>query len=1340
MKSDLFKDNNVDYSPSTLKRLSSDRILLIVCAGIAAFCDLMTLIVALVAGYGAVIYAFPLIMLIADGLFIAGVCFTNFRFRYSLALWIIYLALSAILTILMLSFNGGFFGYEVMTISAVALAVISHIVLWVVTAVCALASDFKPSVLAKATLIAVVAVAVILTFSYSVFIASNGYFGQGEDNEVRAVLFSYDEENGGYEAVGVAGGRGNKTVIPQTFNGKKVVSVSADLIFSDKLKNIVIEGNEKLVIKGTIGSNQLSDSVSVGVSREVIDEYRKELIGSQIGGAIQLANAMYPSDISQDEAYITFSYDWTESSQVRENIIPTWIGKKGEVFDLGNYALANNIEYIVNGDYTDDASLHWSMLNNAGYVFKEIVADGNNVDGKTVTENIYGAEICFDKIYKVQVLEDNDTLYEPDDTFKHTVLDGKTYEYRYVAESCADDLLDELSREGFTLKWYYDYGGTRGQINSLTQMLSDNSLPVKDSTVCVVPEWSLNAPDIQKVFTNSPTNMFVYGDVVIFDVQAIAPVEGFDLSYVWSDDTQSQEIGTQKQATLSRVTPDRTGRFSVTVKASSSLTSLTSSVVDYIDINVDKKTVRFSWSFPESAVYDGTPKQAVCDYVTEDLISGDSLYFTTDIVAVTNAGTYTNKATLTNDSAEYYKTDTSASYTYSIAKCPVVCVWDESEIVYNGSVQHPAVISLTDAVSAEEADVIESLAYSLSGGINAGTYTVRASLPVNSNYVIKSDGSKTYTIAKKEVSLVWQEQSEFVFNGEYSYPKATDITGVLEEDMNVVFGNLVYEGYGRNAGEYTVSAKFGAGSSNYTLIGSTQKIYSITQKPINVNALATDKVYDGEAGGEFSVSVSGLVGSDTLASLGTPVYGGNAVSAVYVGDYTLSVSFEENAVNRNYDITYTPDTFSISKKTLTVNALATDKVYDGEAGGVFSVSASGLVTKDTLKSLGTPQYADDAVSAINVGDYTLSVSYAENDINKNYDISYVTDIFTISQKQLTVNAVATDKVYDGIAGGAFSVKATGLVTKDTVESLGVPQFGGDAVSAVNIGNYTLSVSFEENEINKNYAITYNTDTFTISPRTLTAEWSGISEFEYDGNTHAPYITINESEYAQQVKVVYTYYTAEDVILEGAPINAGSYKVSAKLADGYTNFLLSGVTQKSYTINKKQLTVSAVATDKVYDGTAGGEFSVKATGLVTKDTVEALGEPQFGGDAVSAVDAGEYTLSVSFEENEINKNYAISYETDTFVISPKTIAAIWSDETVFDFDESTHAPYVVTEGQEYDGQVTVSYTYYTISGEKLETVPSQVGEYYVEAEVESKNYVLSDLRKDFEIRDAEEVQE
>ena len=95
---------------------------------------------------------------------------------------------------------------------------------------------------------------------------------------------------------------------------------------------------------------------------------------------------------------------------------------------------------------------------------------------------------------------------------------------------------------------------------------------------------------------------------------------------------------------------------------------------------------------------------------------------------------------------------------------------------------------------------------------------------------------------------------------------------------------------------------------------------------------------------------------------------------------------------------------------------------------------------------------------------------------------------------------------------------------------------------------------------------------------------------------------------------------------------------------------------------------------------------------------------------------------------------------TFVISPKTISAIWSDETVFDFDESTHAPYVVTEGQEYDGQVTVSYTYYTISGEKLETVPSQVGEYYVEAKVESKNYVLSGLRKDFEIRDAEEVQE
>ena len=120
--------DDTDYSQSTLRRLSSDKILLLVCAGIAAFCDLITFIVSLVAGYGAGQVVLTVFMLIADGLFIAGICFTNFRFKYSLAVWIGYVAVSFVLSLIMLVGCSGGAGVYTMTTAATALVILSHLI------------------------------------------------------------------------------------------------------------------------------------------------------------------------------------------------------------------------------------------------------------------------------------------------------------------------------------------------------------------------------------------------------------------------------------------------------------------------------------------------------------------------------------------------------------------------------------------------------------------------------------------------------------------------------------------------------------------------------------------------------------------------------------------------------------------------------------------------------------------------------------------------------------------------------------------------------------------------------------------------------------------------------------------------------------------------------------------------------------------------------------------------------------------------------------------------------------------------------------------------------------
>lgn len=924
--------DDTDYSASTQKRLSSDRILLLVLAGIAAFCDILTFIVALVAGYGAAQIVLLLLMLAADGLIIAGICFTNFRFKYSLAVWIGYVAVSFVLSLILLIGCSGGSGVQTMTTAATALVILSHLILWIVIGVCALADNFFPrKSYVKIVLCVVTGVAVLFTFAYSVFVADKGYYGQNEDNEIRVVSYVEDDELDGYKADGVIAGRGNKIMIPSTFNGKKVVSISADLLCDESIDNIVIEGTSQLAVRDYSPDKEISENLTVGVSREVIDDYRNDLISGEASGGIALADALYPADLSEDERFITFKYVKRVSEQVADHVLPTWIGKAGDSFDLMTYAEQNGITYIVNGDYTDDKCLHWSMLNNSGYVFKDLTFGGSQVKEIKVDENVFGAQVNFDKIYKIEILDDNDTLYEPDEDFKTMNIDGKTYAYRYVAESFANSLLGEISREGFNLSWKYKYNGISYYTDDFSATLSSGRVSYKNGMVQLSPEWQLKAPVIESVRSDKAGNSFVYGDGMTLSVKATAPVEGYTLSYEWTSDA-ADGLGTGKEISLSCVTPDNTGRYVVSVQASSPLTSLVSSAQSYVDVTVEKKSLRFAWTFPQNAVYDGTAKQAVCEIVQDDVVGDDALSFYTDAKAVVNAGTYTSKVTLLSGyNSSYYTIDKSSVFTYTIAKRPLTLVWQDSEFTYNGESQYPRVTSVTGAVAGEEEDVINSVTYG-NYGKNAGSYNVKASLPSSGNYAIEEGASKAYSINKKQVSLVWQAYGTFVYNGYAQYPKAQSVTGVLDADMTAVLANLVYTGYGSDAGEYTVTAKLGAGSSNYLLTGEVQKSYTIDKKALTVNAVALDKVYDGKAGGDFSVTVEGLVGKDTVASLGTPVFAGDAAEATNAGSYTLSVSYAQNSVNKNYSMTYKDDTFVISPKAA-VAEWSSVRVfdYDGEA-------------------------------------------------------------------------------------------------------------------------------------------------------------------------------------------------------------------------------------------------------------------------------------------------------------------------------------------------------------------------------------------------------------------------
>jgi hypothetical protein len=371
---------------------------------------------------------------------------------------------------------------------------------------------------------------------------------------------------------------------------------------------------------------------------------------------------------------------------------------------------------------------------------------------------------------------------------------------------------------------------------------------------------------------------------------------------------------------------------------------------------------------------------------------------------------------------------------------------------------------------------------------NVGVHVLTVRLPSNTatnNYAITYvDGE--FEITKKSVSVSVIEGSK-IYDGQVGSNFDFEINGLVRGDTKESFGEPIYGGTAienSNAGEYTLSVKL-PGNSNYEITDYEEGVYTILKRKITITPVAATKTYDGSVGGEFDFVVDELVDGETKEMLGEPTYAGTAITAKNAGKYSLTISIGETEMMKNYNISYSNGTFEILKKGLTVTAIARDIIYGDAMNDLFSFKAEGLVEGETVDQLGIPNYGGTAVRAKNAGQYTLTVSFVQNDVNKNYQINVIDDTFEIGKKTLTVTAMGNDRVYGEEIGDSFSITVDGLVNGDTIAQLGTPIYGNDAIQSKEVGTYTLTVSFAENAVNRNYDITYISNVFEITKKDLT---------------------------------------------------------------------------------------------------------------------------------------------------------------------------------------------------------------------------------------------------------------
>ncbi|MDE6557862.1 MAG: hypothetical protein K2K39_02025 [Clostridia bacterium] len=1005
----------------SLKQITHSKLFMLIGAVCAAAVDLLIIIMLAVGGGRDTHYVYPALMLALDiGYLIIGLCFTDYRFKYSLYVWISYVVLYGVLTAAGLGTILGGSG-TVITAAAIWLWSLVHITL----IICAIVAALCASRLVKNFWVACVfgVLGVLFLAGYAAFIGIFGFYGQGLEG--RPLVYFYDNTVDSYTVEDVLAGRSGKVVVPETFNGKPVSAVNLKVFAKAGVKeyalpeNVVFTGSSALRRNLNFSGKQIRvDKKAVNETRNKFLAFAEDTTAEGRGNVLALANATLPVNLDDGEGYVAFNYSEEAFKACGGEVIPVYVGALEE-FNADTYAAS--FDYVARRDAESIANLD-AAYSGSGYILSDIAGEKGSVFGG-VSSNTVGW-VNFDKVYRVNVLSGNDDKYDmrakqPD--FCSDELDGSSLGYRYVTGSKASAFLAGATpRKGFNLQWVVMADGGSTDISDLATVL-DN---LKESQVTLVPVWSLKAP-VVTVSSDKVGNTLTYGESVSLSSQVVTEAEGVSLAYQWSFGENLPESWRESGLELALPLPAESGVYSLKVIAGGdSVTSLTAESSAQISIQVEKKKIALNWSVPEDRVFDGNQKTVSVGYDRAQLVSDDNITLSinavgSDWTTFVNAGTYNIEATASGD--ENYEL-IGKTYAFNLLKRPVAVDWSGFEnLLYTGEIQAPTASAL--GLSGES--LVQSVA---NGKKDAGESYTATAICGNGNYEF-SNPTQKFSI--KKVPLTVTPQVRFTYG---SSPDASSIKLICEGFVNgetqaVLGGSIAVTVNETKAGTYEDGAIIsGLTSNNYeiTYQRGTLIIDKLTAE-IGWVISGWGMVYNGEEQCPAAL-VNNAVNGDTV-SVVTEVEGGSAINA---GEYTARAVRLEGKDAGNYILPegITHD-YKIEKRTATV-------VWDSPQSAVYTGEV--YYTSYTIKNLAEDDYKHfnyEVTGASDAGTFIDFVQYKDAEsrefIGRNYNLINPTSSFTIekaeSELHIFVNGVEISGAeYEGRVGDRISWTANATVT------------------------------------------------------------------------------------------------------------------------------------------------------------------------------------------------------------------------------------------------------------------------------------------------------------------------
>lgn len=596
------------------------------------------------------------------------------------------------------------------------------------------------------------------------------------------------------------------------------------------------------------------------------------------------------------------------------------------------------------------------------------------------------------------------------------------------------------------------------------------------------------------------------------------------------------------------------------------------------------------------------------------------------------------------DAGNYRLLNAEGSTAADITPKTVTTLYTGGTRVYDGGTAAPVTGSVVGVVAGDSLALTQSAAFgdknvgsgklvSVSGialaGADAGNYALASTTGVTTGSITprpvviegltvsaqgrEYDGTTEVAVQVTATAGAGARAGDLIAGDDVSLllPPAGTSTGQMADKHAGTGKSIVVDGLGLTGGD----------AGNYSVVGSSGLTVDIAPRTLTATWSGVDRIYDGTdlaaalgsgdrviAGDDVSITGVGVftagrnVGTGLAISIGSAVLGGADAANYALTDPTGNASA------------------SITPKTLTVHYSGGTRVYDGSTSAPVIGVFDGLIDGDVVSLQQTATFT--GAGAKNVGEAkpvaVTGIGLTGSDAaNYRSDIASTTTTADVTPRPVVLQgltASATGREYDGTTG----------VVVDLLAASGVSPRPGDlivgddvGVTVPGTGTTTGTMADKHVGLGKAVVITglgltgtdaanyriegVNGVTVDITPRTLTAVWTGVDKV-YDGTAAGTATGVGDRT-----------VVGDDLVIGAAGVFTAGRNAGTGLRLDLDGGTLSGADAGNYLLLNPSgsvtaailpRTVTAVYTgvDKVYDGGTAATVVGTLDNIIDGDTL------------------------------------------------------------------------------------------------------------------------------------------